>query len=250
MAGKSRIPDSAKLQEANALPIVDTAAIPKSKLFVDLRGQRFNMWAVYGFAGQTPSGQSMWHCICQCGTRKIVNGYSLQCGNSNCCGCMTGELSSRERIRKHSHGMNRTPEHMAWKNAIQRCCNQNYREWEYYGGRGIKFAAEWRDDFMAFYRHVGPRPDPSYSLDRIDNNGHYEPGNVRWAQRVMQSRNRRNAIILKIEGELMHLTDAVKIGPVTMTTYRRRLQLGWSPEKAISTPPTRYRRVNHPTAGE
>ena len=86
----------------------------------------------------------------------------------------------------------RTPEFVAWVMMKQRCYNPKVRGWKYYGGRGIKVCPEWRDDFRAFLAHIGPRPGPGWSVDRIDPDGNYEPGNVRWATALTQQRNRRD----------------------------------------------------------
>lgn len=92
---------------------------------------------------------------------------------------------------KHvKHGMTSTPEYKAWDSAVSRTTNPNVKCWERYGGRGITMCQEWRDSFMAFYEHIGPRPD-GLSLDRIDNDGNYEPGNVRWATKKQQTANKR-----------------------------------------------------------
>jgi hypothetical protein len=88
-------------------------------------------------------------------------------------------------------GWSKDPEYMAWANAKQRCTNPNNPAWEQYGGRGITMCKEWQTDFKAFLRHIGLRPVPSYSLDRRDNDGNYEPGNVRWASKLMQRHNQR-----------------------------------------------------------
>jgi hypothetical protein len=86
----------------------------------------------------------------------------------------------------------KTPEYQAWTNMKQRCCNHSCPNFSDYGGRGIKIHYEWVNDFDAFLKYIGPRPlKGSYSLDRIDNNGNYEPGNVRWADMDTQIQNRR-----------------------------------------------------------
>ncbi|HXI41511.1 MAG TPA: hypothetical protein VNH83_16125, partial [Bryobacteraceae bacterium] len=82
-------------------------------------------------------------------------------------------------------------EHKIWKDMIKRCENQNNRAYVDYGGRGITVCPEWRSSFQAFYEHIGPRPAPDLSVDRIDNDRGYEPGNVRWATRTEQANNKR-----------------------------------------------------------
>jgi hypothetical protein len=84
-----------------------------------------------------------------------------------------------------------TPEWGAWAGIKQRCFDPKSVSFDDYGGRGITMAPEWRDDFLAFYEHLGPRPSPAYSVDRIDVDGNYEPGNVRWATRSQQAANKR-----------------------------------------------------------
>ena len=88
------------------------------------------------------------------------------------------------------HGLTGTPEYIAWTNAKQRVTNPDRRDWPNYGGRGIRMAEEWLRSFVTFLAHVGPRP-AGLTLDRIDVDGHYEPGNVRWATRAQQTANRR-----------------------------------------------------------
>ncbi len=82
-------------------------------------------------------------------------------------------------------------EHQCWRNIKARCLRPHHRQYEYYGGRGITIHPEWENNFMAFLDHVGRKPHPSLSLDRIDNDGNYEPGNVRWATYRQQNANQR-----------------------------------------------------------
>lgn len=140
-------------------------------------------------------GQGAWRCECACGTILFVMSGSLRSGRSKSCGCpLRWEATSRQRS-EHGHrrhlGRGTTPEYRAWTHLRARCSNVNDRAYANYGGRGITVCAAWDADFRAFLADVGLRPGPSYSLDRIDVNGHYEPGNVRWATRRQQSLNRR-----------------------------------------------------------
>lgn len=98
---------------------------------------------------------------------------------------------------KHGHSVGKkrgkklSKEYIAWQSMIRRTCYPKHHKWDLYGGRGITIAPEWRHDFLAFYDHLGPAPSPAHSIDRIDPDGNYEPGNVRWATGKEQYRNRR-----------------------------------------------------------
>jgi hypothetical protein len=100
-------------------------------------------------------------------------------------------MSKRKQER---HGMSRTPEYRAWWNAKLRCFSATCPDFHNYGGRGVSMCVEWRDSFAAFFAHIGPLPGPGYSLDRINNDGNYEPGNVRWATRREQAFNTRRSL--------------------------------------------------------
>lgn len=129
---------------------------------------------------------------CACGNTTIVQLAKLRSGETKSCGCYR-RVFERVGNRKHgySHGKTKAPEYGVWNSIVQRCTNPRHQAFADYGGRGISVCAEWRYDFVAFFNHVGPRPSPVHSIDRVNNNGNYEPGNVRWATAVEQAHNRR-----------------------------------------------------------
>lgn len=105
-------------------------------------------------------------------------------------------------------GKNRAPEYLAWVDMKRRCCNAESSDYKAYGGRGIKVHPAWQSSFLAFYRHIGPRPSARHSLDRYPNNdGNYEPGNVRWATSAEQNRNHRANVWIEFQGQRKIMAD-------------------------------------------
>lgn len=136
----------------------------------------------------------MFRLKCDCGGEKITRMNDLRTGVVNSCGCLIGDTNRANSEKTVTHGdarLKRAPEYRVWTGIIFRCSNQKAKSWRYYGGRGIKVCDEWRSDYRAFLRDVGRRPSPELTLDRINNDGNYEPGNVRWATRSQQAYNRR-----------------------------------------------------------
>lgn len=155
----------------------------------DLTGMRFGRLLVESRAPN--KSRVCWNCICDCGKRVVVFGNSLMKKYSRSCGCLRVDRTvERNRQTKRIHGLALRPEYFAWSAAKQRCHNAHNKDYRRYGARGISMAPEWRRSFMAFYRHVGPRPVGAV-LDRIDNSGNYEPGNVRWVTPAESANNRR-----------------------------------------------------------
>lgn len=118
----------------------------------------------------------------------------------------------------------------------QRCENPRNPRWDRYGGRGISVCARWRESFAAFLEDMGPHPGDGYSLERIDNELGYEPGNCKWATRVEQQRNRSPKTTLVVRGERRSLMEWARLRGIHPATLHSRLRAGWEPEKAVDTP--------------
>lgn len=155
----------------------------------DLGGQSFGRLTVLDLASPSSTGLTRWNVRCDCGKGATTNAASLKRGAALSCGCLRIE---RAKVANTRHGMASSPEHKAWRQIKTRCTNPNTPQYADWGGRGIRMCEEWSDSFEAFFAYVGPRPSPSHSIDRFpDNDGNYEPGNVRWATRLEQNQNRR-----------------------------------------------------------
>jgi hypothetical protein len=123
-------------------------------------------------------------CVCDCGNEVEIILNNLRRNITTSCGCV--------RKKTHiTHGMRYTSEYKSWCCIKQRCYNPNYDRYNYYGGRGIKVCNEWLNSFETFLKDMGIKPGKDYSVDRIDVNGNYEPGNCRWADRITQRNNQR-----------------------------------------------------------
>lgn len=209
----------------------------KQPTFIDIVGQRFGRLVVLRYAGSHKRGYALWECLCDCGNVKTVIGSHLRTGSTRSCNC----LRSEETVKRNTkHGKTNTIAYRTWGRIIQRCVNPNAPDAVNYSERGIKVCAEWRHDFQAFYDHVSQLPNfgkKNYSLDRINNDGNYAPGNVRWATPLIQRRNQRRIHLLTYQGETKLFDDWAKEFGINRTTlYTRITELQWSVERALTTP--------------
>jgi hypothetical protein len=179
----------------------------------DLSGLRFGRWTVLGYHHTTADGKGAWLCRCDCGTKRPVVGRDVRSGKSRSCGCLNIEETGR---RSRTHGLSKTREYRIWGAMISRCYNPNVPHYGCYGGRGIRVCRRWRESFEAFLADVGACP-AGMSIEREDVNGDYCPQNCRWATRLQQSQNRRNNIMLTLDGNTHCLAE-----------WGRRLGLGKS----------------------
>ncbi len=150
----------------------------------NLTGQRFGKLVAIR-PGEKRKKQSTWICVCDCGKESNPMATSLLYGLTKSCGC---------GVHPKTHGLTNTPEHKIWKSMKARCNNPKSPFFKYYGGRGIRVCERWATSFEAFLADMGNRPDPNLSIDRINNDGNYEPGNCRWATMKEQANNTRRSL--------------------------------------------------------
>lgn len=142
---------------------------------------------------------------------------------------------------QRTHGGNDTKEYKSWAKMLARCYNPNSTRYCDWGGRGIEVCVQWRHDFAQFLKDMGPKPTPKHQLERIDNDGNYEPGNCKWATVAEQARNRKSTILLTFNGKTQCAKDwAAEMGFPPMLV-QKRIRDGWSVERAL-TEPVRKRR--------
>lgn len=209
------------------------APLPKDKRFKDITGNRFTEWTILGYAGKSSGGarkRNMWWCKCSCGSVGKVSIQDLMSSTSRSCGCLSRRLTS---ARSKTHGMSQTKEYLAWKNMISRCGNIKNKSYADYGGRGVSVSSQWLGEcgFVNFYSQVGPRPSDVHSLGRIDNDGNYEPGNVRWESDFQQSCNKRNNILVEYDGNIITASHCSRITGVSARVLRKLKKRGVDPDK-------------------
>jgi hypothetical protein len=194
------------------------------------KGGKWNRWTILR---TTTGANNNASCRCECGAQKHVRVSNLINATSRSCGCLIGDTH-------RTHGQSGSPEYEAWERLNARCHNKNFKQYEDYGGRGIRVAKVWRgrSGFAAFLAHVGKRPSPDHSIDRFpDMNGNYEPGNVRWATRTEQNQNTRRNVMLMFRGETRCVSEWARIVGIGKKTISCRLKRGWSTRDALMNAP-------------
>jgi len=157
-----------------------------------ISGQRFNRLEVIRRVENSKRGVSQWLCKCDCGNTVVVIGFRLTSGHTQSCGCYQRQRAKEAKTIHGYSGRNKeTREYRAWKDAKTRCFWKKHIHFKDYGGRGITMNKKWASNFIKFFEYMGECPE-NYTLERIDVNGNYEPGNCKWASIQEQAWNKKN----------------------------------------------------------
>jgi len=185
----------------------------------DETGNRYGKLVVLRRAtGEGRSRRSYWECLCDCGTMKVVFGDSLRQGCTSSCGCA-------HHAHLVTHGKTGTRVYRIWKAMQTRCFNRNTKVWPRYGGRGITVCDRWMK-FENFYADMGD-PPAGFSIERVDNNGNYNPSNCKWIPLGEQALNQSRTIKIDVGGEVLTITELSKVvGASCLALYKRILNTG------------------------
>lgn len=209
--------------------------------FKDLTGMKIGRLLVLGFADRRGNKNLLyWHCQCDCGQKVDVSGNSLRSGSVKSCGCYQHECRvSRMSKIATTHGLSKTREYTIWGKMKARCYNKNDTAYLNYGGRGIKICERWKNSFLSFFKDMGNCP-VGFSIERIDNDGDYEPDNCKWASHKEQSNNRRSNIKIAAYGEIKSLKEWSEVLNIPEFRLYRRYACGVSMDKLLSTDDLRF----------
>jgi len=198
--------------------------------FIDMVGQQYGRWVVLRIAGRDKGGEIVWLCRCVCGRERVVKGGSLRRGSSKGCASCAQE-------RNATHGGSGTRLYVIWRSMRTRCDVESHPTYKNYGGRGIAVCREWNKSFEAFRDWaLANGYKQGLTIDRIDNDGNYEPDNCRWATMKQQNRNARSNIHVTINGITKLLCEWAEVAGIKYITLWRRVNRGWCPERLLSPP--------------
>lgn len=224
---------------------MDSTAYPTNPRMVDLRGKQFGHLRVVQYAGKR-SKHRFWLCRCRCGRETRVEGSKLKRGSTKSCGCMKSSACAIAQL-KHggSRRRNKDAEYNIWCKMRQRCNNPKDAAYRHYGGRGIKVCDRWWDSYENFLEDMGRRPSKKHSIDRIDNDGNYEPENCQWATHEKQMQNQRKSVRLTLNGVTRCISEWARELGIRPGTLQLRKKLGWDDVEILTTPPNTRTRQSY-----
>lgn len=202
---------------------------------IDITGQRFGKLIVMERVGVAQKGETLWKCKCDCGNEVIVRRTNLRTGHTRSCGCFHDECSQTNSLK---HGMTGTRLNRIWKNMKDRCSESAKGTWRgrNYADRGITVCEEWKD-FQAFAKWATENGyQDNLTIDRIDNDGNYEPNNCRWATTKEQANNKRTSRFVEYQGNRYTTSELAELIGISKRTLITRLNNGWSVNDAVEKP--------------
>lgn len=188
----------------------------------DLTEKKFGKWTVVQFNGYSKWNCPQWLCICECGYSGVIIAPALLNGKSNCC----------KHCRGKKHGLSRHPLYSVWEGMLRRCNNKKSKNYKHYGGRGVRVCERWHQ-FINFYNDVIVGYQQGLKLDRTNNDGNYEPDNIKWSTQKEQINNRRNTIILTIGGVSANIEEWSKLSGTLIQTIYTRYFRGYSDGECV-----------------
>lgn len=205
------------------------------KTITDITGNVYGRLTVVAFAGysDTKRPKPVWLCSCECGNTTTVTGSHLKNGNTSSCGCLRVAAATKMATK---HGLKGSRAYQIWQGIKRRVNNSNDDHYHRYGGRGITMCDSWLESFECFLNDMGEPPE-GMSIDRIDNDGNYEPDNCRWATPSEQSRNNSRNVLLTANGTTKCLVDWANDLGCSSYAIQKRIKRGWSVEDAVTIPP-------------
>lgn len=199
-------------------------------------GSRFGKLVVHSKDNSQPGKGSMWYCLCDCGKFTSVKRRDLVSGHTSSCGC-----ESRRGLEKRTkHGQSprdykaQNPLYTRWLNMKNRCRNPKCPEYRYYGGKGISVCKRWDESFLAFEADMGHPPSKAHTLERINSDRDYEPGNVVWAKQKQQMKNTSRTYKVTINGQTKCLKDWCRALELSYKAVQTRVERGWEPIEALT----------------
>ena len=207
----------------------------------NFEGRKFDHLTVVKKTGKkTKWGNSTWLCKCDCGKETVVAGGNLGSGHTTSCGCARGIANRRIRT---THGMRQSRQYSIWTGLKNRCNNPSNGSYKNYGGRGIKVCDRWLNSFENFWEDMESGYKDHLTIERINNNGNYEPSNCKWIPKEEQSNNRRDNDWITFNGETKTLSRWARSLGWDQSFLRGRIyRNGWSIKRALTTPKRKIRK--------
>jgi hypothetical protein len=194
--------------------------------YINLAGKTYNRWVVLEKDFSKLKNEAYWICKCDCGNIRSISAYNLKKGKSKSCGCLQKEYASILGKTKIKHGMINTKEYKVWSGMKTRCYNKNRDAYKYYGGRGIVVCKRWIESFENFFNDMGPIEKDKCTIERLDNDGNYEPENCVWASWEEQQNNRRSNRVIVYNGEKRNIGQWLKYLCIGATLFYSELAKG------------------------